>query len=187
MKYSPTNQNKQVSVIVTVCFIIAAAMYVFSLTGLAWAWPLQLIMALSLCAGAYLLVRYRYTTVIYELKRRENHSAAEYGDDIRLLPLSMVDLAVHRFQGKRGNIEFLLSLDKLCEVTKLEDGTIEKLRQSYKNMRLYYYTIDLVKRERIAAVFEDEDDVYCAVLEYDEAFSGFLFDACRRNKENGDI
>ncbi|MBQ8523766.1 MAG: hypothetical protein IJ457_04000 [Clostridia bacterium] len=187
MKYSPTNQNKQVSVASAVCFCTACALYIISVAGLPFSSILQFIMVALLCAGVYILIRYRFTTVTYELRAKSTHSSASYGDDIRLLPLSMVDLAVHRFQGKRGNIEFLLSLDKLREVTRLEDGTMEKLRQRYKNMRLYYYTIDLVKRERIAAVFEDEGDVYCAVLEYDEAFSGFLFDACRRNKENEDI
>ena len=47
--------------------------------------------------------------------------------------------------------------------------------------------MDFVKRERIAAVFEDDGEVYCAVIESEPSFSEFLFDVCRRNKENGEI
>ena len=187
MRYTPPNQKKEVSVAVFACFAVAAVMYIFSLTGLTWRWPLQLIMALCLCAGAYILVRYRFTSVTYGLRKRERHSSASFGDDISILPPSMVDFAVHRAQGQRENMEFILSLDKLREAVKVESGTVEKLRSRYKALKVYYYTVDFVKRERIAAVFEDGGEVYCAVIESEPSFSEFLFDVCRRNKENGEI
>lgn len=187
MKYSPPHQKKQVSVVSWICFGVAAVMYIFSLTGYAWVLLLQLIMVVCLCIGAYILIRYRFTSVAYELRAKTGHSSAAYGDDIMLLPPSMVDLAVHRAQGKRENMEFLMSLDKLFEVIKAERDTAEKLRGRFRDIRFYYYTVDLVKRDRTALLFDDEGDMYCIVIEREDAMEAYLTEVCRKNKEMEEI
>ena len=187
MKYTPIHQKKEVSVVAWTCFGAAFALYIFSLTGLPFSSILQFIMTAFLCAGAYILIRYRFTTVTYEVRKRTGHSRASYGDDINVLPASMVDLAVHRAQGKRENLEFIMSLDKLICVANMEKDTAEKLRSRYAGIKFYYYTVDLVKRERVALVFEDGADKYCAIMERDGQIVPFLENVCRKNTEGNEI
>lgn len=183
LKYTPIHQKKEVSVAAWTCFGAAFALYIFSLTGLPFSSILQFIMTAFLCAGAYILIRYRFTTVTYEVRKRSGHSSASYGDDINGLPASMVDLAVHRAQGKRENLEFIMSLDRLTDVIKVEKDTAEKLRTKYSGIKCYYYTVDMIKRERIALVFDDDGDKYCLIIERDENFTAYLEETCRRNSE----
>lgn len=179
MKYSPTHQKKQVSVAVWTCIFCAVVSYGFSLSGITSPLPLQLIAVISLCGAAYLLVRYLYTSVTYELRPR---SLSE--DSIAGLSPSAVDFAVHRAQGKRENLEFLMALSSLRRVETLSDGTLESLRRDCpRGMKLYYYTVDLVPRERLALLFEDSGEYYCLVIARFEKLEAYLREACIRNNE----
>ena len=121
------------------------------------------------------------------MRTRSCHSSAAYGDDVRILPADMVDLAVHRAQGKRENLEFLMSLDKLIEILRAEKDTVEKLRARYAGIKFYCYTVDMVKRRRTALVFDDEGDKYCIILESEDAMEAYLAGICRRNAESEEI
>lgn len=185
MKYSPKHQKKQVSVAVWTCIFCAVVSYAFSVSGVVSPLPLQLITVLALCGATYLLVRYLFTSVTYEI-RPKSPSA----DSLAGLSPREVDFAVHRAQGKRENLEFLMALDCLCEVEVVGDDTLEKLRRKYgRAMKLYYYTVDLVRTERLALVFEDENDFYCLVIARHTETEKYLREVCLRNAENkeGDL
>lgn len=183
MKYSPKNQKKQASVIAWACLFCAAVAYGFSISGIVSPLPLQLIMVIALCAAAYILVRYIYTSVTYEIRPK---SPSADGSLAGLYPRE-VDLAVHRAQGKRENLEFLMSLDCLRETQRVEDGTLASLKKKYgRDMKVYYYTVDMVPEERLAAVFEDDSDMYCIVIAREEKIEAYLREVCLVNAESAE-
>lgn len=183
MKYSPKHQKKQVSVAVWTCIFCAVVSYAFSLSGVTSPLPLQLIMIIALCCAAYLLIRYLYTSVTYEIRPKSPSADGISG----LLPRE-VDYAVHRAQGKRENLEFLMSLDCLREVESVGDGTVDALRKKYgRDMKLYYYTVDLIPTERTALVFEDESDVYCIITAREKNMEAYLREICFRNSEKAEV
>jgi hypothetical protein len=184
MKYTPPHQIKELSVAVWVSLAVSGVLYVFARTGIPYSSVLDLLVTLCLCAAAYILIRYRFTSVTYEIRPKTDRSS--FGDDITVLPADMVDLGVHRAQGKRENLEFLMSLDKLTEVLPLEKDTAEKLRARYTGIKFYYYTVDIVRRERTALIFDDGGDKYCIILEKDGHITPFLENICRKNAENNE-
>ena len=187
MNYTPPHQKKQVRTVTAVLFVLAAVMYGFSLSGITSPLVLQLVTVASLCAGTYILVRYRYTTVTYSIRPRNSHSSEEYGDDIGILPPSMVDFAVTRAQGQRsGNLEVLISLDKLVAVEDVKDGVLDSIRSRFKGVKVYVYTVSLTGGDRSAIVFDDDGDVSCVVTELNSEMKAYLTAVCEKNKDNGD-
>lgn len=179
MKYTPDGDGKKAGIISGVAVALALVLYAFSCSGAASPLPLQLLTFALFIAAAYVLVRYRFTTVTYII-RPHSRSVDNYGESIGSLPASMLDFAVIRAQGKReGALECLLSLDLLVSVEKFTDA--ETLRRKYKGAKLWYYTVSMKKASRSVLVFDDGGEVSCIVTEPDEKMRTFLENVCRKN------
>lgn len=187
MNYTPPHQKKQVRTVVGVLFALAAVTYVFSLMQITSPMILQLVSVILLCAGTYILVRYRYTTVSYSIRPRSTHSADEYGDDINVLPPFMVDFAVTRAQGQRsGNLEVLISLDKLVYATDVKEGILDNIRNRFSGVKTYVYTMSLADGKKFALVFDDDGDKSCVVIEPSGEMREYLMTICEKNRSNGE-
>ncbi len=184
MVYTPPSQKKQIRPIITVLFVLSAALYIFSLMYPQNAGIVQTVAFAAAVGAIFIMIRYLYTSFTYEIKTNPTHSSELYGDDIRSIPLSMVDLSVSRKQGQRaGATEVLISMDKLKEAEIKTDTTLSRFREKYSGLKLYTYLISLFESERIAMVFEDDGDNICIVIEPSEDFKKFIFDAVERNKK----
>ncbi|MBR4933672.1 MAG: hypothetical protein IKZ03_04370 [Clostridia bacterium] len=187
MNYTPPHQKKQVRAVVGVLFALAAVMYVFSVTQITSPLILQLVSVVLLSAGTYILVRFRYTTITYSVRPVSTHSSDAYGDDVNILPTSMVDFAVTRAQGQRsGNLEVLISLDKLVYVADVKEGTLDSVRKSFADVKTYVYTVSMTGGEKFALVFDDDGDKSCVVIEPDKVMKDYLVAAWKKNEGNGE-
>ncbi|MCQ2456381.1 MAG: hypothetical protein MJ096_03405 [Clostridia bacterium] len=181
MKYTPDGDGRKAGIISVIAVVLALVLYAFSLSGAVSPLPLQLATFALFIAAAYVLVRYRFTTVTY-IVRPHSENVDGYGESIYSLPASMLDFAVVRAQGKReGALECLLSLDLLTGVEKFTDP--ETVRQKHKGAKIYYYTVSMKKSDCSVLVFDDAGEVSCLVIETDEKMRKFLEDVCAGDPE----
>lgn len=176
MKYSPKPQARQTGIVTAVLIVLAIITYIFSVSGITPAIPLQMITFVCLIAAAYILIRYRFTYITYIIRPRSENEADLYGDDILSMPSNTLDFAVKRAQGKReGALECLLSIDKLCEICDYKGSASTKaLREKYNGIKMYNYTVSMIKPSCTALVFDDGTDIYGIVCELDEKMKSFF-------------
>ena len=176
MKYSPKPQTRQTGIVTAVLIALAVITYIFSVSGITPAIPLQMITFVCIIAAVYILIRYRFTYITYFIRPRSENEADLYGDDILSMPSNTLDFAVKRAQGKReGALECLLSLDKLTELCDYKDSESTKvLREKYSGIKMYNYTVSMIKPSCTALIFDDGADIYGIICELDETMKSFF-------------
>ena len=172
IKYTPNRSTRQAGVISAILFAVAAVSYIFSVQDFTSPLPLQLLCLGCICAGVYILVRYAYTGVTYIIRKNESS-----GHDCT--DREAFDFCVIKKQGQReGVTECLISFDKLIKAEIYSDGLPSRLREEFKNVKLYVYTQSMFPAKRQALVFEDGCDVLCIVIEASDEFFAAIEGFC---------
>ena len=161
MKFIPVPQKRRALTLSLVLALIGITAFMLSSIKILPPILLQLVALGCICAGTYISIRYCFTEITYILRTRGGEGAA-----LSAMTLEDIDFCVTKAQGKREAVtECLLSLDKLSRIDEFTDGYVSAVRREHPDVKLFYYTVSMVKAKKYALIFEDGDDVYCIVVE----------------------
>ncbi len=134
MKYEPKQKGKKAEKISLILFFVAiVTVYLANAVVDAMQWILQSATVLLLGVFVYILVRWRFTNFMYEIKAKSKMETVLFGE----IPASRLQFYVHRSQGKRGyTAEFLCDVSAIESIEPLSDNVPKKGKRFvfYRNM-----------------------------------------------------
>ena len=193
MRYSPSQKNPRVAVIIAALLVFGGIAYAIPIfcnaNGIAVGGAIfQLVTVAAVVAAVFLAVRYQMTHFVYLIRPRselsENGMEAAFAGaagtmNSAHLPPEMLDFVVIRSQGSRaGGMECVLSLDDLAAVIPVDKMRTGKkaIREKYQaDGYVYYdYTVTLGVTDALALVFIDGNRYAGIFIEPDEAMRAYF-------------
>jgi hypothetical protein len=201
MRYSPSQKNPRVAVIIAALLVFGGIAYAIPIfcnaNGIAVGGAIfQLVTVAAVVAAVFLAVRYQMTHFVYLIRPRsdisENGIETAFAGNIGVLgaahlPADMLDFVVIRSQGSRaGAAECVLSLADLAAVIPVEKMRADKkaIRENYQaDGYVYYdYTVTLGVTEALALIFIDGNRYAGIFIEPDEAMRAYFLSLGKTKK-----
>ncbi len=159
MKYEPKKNSKAPEIISFSLFALAAVLTLAAnFARGAYLSVVQLAVIILLCAFIYILVRFRFTSFMYEVRAKSKAEEAQIDE----LGQSELLFIVSRKQSKKGYAaEFACMLDEIISVEKVEDNSAENGKKRY----IYYR--NMKPRAKYRLTVEGDNETLFVFLEID--------------------